>query len=92
MVQNIAKLYLDVSEIDKNEIVYVNRFFPVIYKKTFMNFMKIMPQYGGYSFKPDYFAFHKLKDWSYEKEWRLILQSDINKKTAFRRFFIKILT
>lgn len=57
------------------DICMTNRLFPVFYRKALpdildrtLNFLREKPPFGMI----DFFLIHKLADWSYEEEWRLI--------------------
>lgn len=61
----------DTDSIDN--IYCINRFFPVYYTDRLPDGTELMgsKKIPTYAFT-DYFLIHKLKDWSYESEWRLI--------------------
>ena len=53
---------------------YINSLHPVIYVKQLPNMTYMMARKESPRFStPEYQAMHKLKDWEYEDEWRLIL-------------------
>ena len=65
------------SDIER-EILYINKLFPIIYVNKLPDAVQNgFAELHNPNSKPpfgikDYVAFHKLVDWSYEQEWRLI--------------------
>ena len=64
---------LEYNTEDITNIYHINRLFPVYYvdKVPDMTSMLMRKEYPKFGFM-EYLAIHKLKDWAYEKEWRLI--------------------
>ena len=64
---------LEYNTEDITNIYHINRLFPVYYvdKVPDMTNMLLQEEYPKFGFM-EYLAIHKLKDWAYENEWRLI--------------------